>query len=122
MAKSTKQKKPSVSKSKRSGLVLAPPCVERVMRRYVPKSMRVGSTASVFLAACMEYLLMLTLHEAAGLTLEEKKKRVTQRHVFQALHSHPKLSKSHLAKVWIAGTWATPTLERVQLVKKPKTS
>lgn len=94
--------------------------MRRYLRRSTGKGMRIGATASVYVAAVLEYVCA-EMAELAGLGARDAKtKRITPRHVALAIHKDDEMSKmcSH-ATVAFAGNGRGPYIHAA-LLKGPK--
>jgi len=76
----------------RAGLQFPVGRIARMLRngRY---SDRVGGSTPVYMAAVLEYLTAETLELAGNATKEDKKMRITPRHIQLAVHNDEELSK-----------------------------
>ncbi|XP_037975075.1 histone H2A-beta, sperm-like isoform X2 [Plutella xylostella] len=87
--KSKKRAKPK-TKSERSGLMFPVGRINRILRHgnFAP---RVGSGASIYLAAVLEYLAAEILELAGNAAKENGKSRITPRHILLAIRNDDEL-------------------------------
>ena len=105
---------PFKSKSFRSGLQFPVGRMHRFLKQIIFESGRVGATASVFLAAVMEYLTAEILELAGNCSKEMKIKRITPRQIQLAIRSDEEFDS--MVKATISGGGIIPKLSW-----KPKT-
>ena len=111
-----KKKGKSTSRSAKAGLQFP---VGRVAR-YLKKggySSRVGGGAPVYMAAVLEYLCAEVLELAGNAARDNKKSRITPRHVQLAVRNDEELNKL-LGSVTIAQGGVLPNIHSVLLPKK----
>ena len=111
-----KKKGKSTSRSAKAGLQFP---VGRVAR-YLKKggySKRVGGGAPVYMAAVLEYLCAEVLELAGNAARDNKKSRITPRHVQLAVRNDEELNKL-LGNVTIAQGGVLPNIHAVLLPKK----
>ena len=106
----------SVSRSARAGLQFPVGRVSRFLRkgRYAA---RVGGGAPVYLAAVLEYLSAEVLELAGNAARDNKRTRITPRHVQLAVRNDEELNKL-LGGVTIAQGGVLPNIHAVLLPKK----
>ena len=106
----------AVSRSARAGLQFPVGRVARFLRngRY---GKRIGGGAPVYLAAVMEYLAAEILELAGNAARDNKRSRITPRHVQLAVRNDEELNKL-LGKVSIASGGVLPNIHAVLLPKK----
>ena len=109
----------SQSRSARAGLQFPVGRVSRFLRkgRYAA---RVGGGAPVYLAAVMEYLAAEILELAGNAARDNKRTRITPRHVQLAVRNDEELNKL-LGGVTIAAGGVLPNIHAVLLPKKKPT-
>ena len=109
----------SQTRSARAGLQFPVGRVSRFLRkgRY---SGRVGGGAPVYLAAVMEYLAAEILELAGNAARDNKRSRITPRHVQLAVRNDEELNKL-LGGVTIAAGGVLPNIHAVLLPKKKPT-
>ena len=109
----------SQTRSARAGLQFPVGRVSRFLRkgRY---SARVGGGAPVYLAAVMEYLAAEILELAGNAARDNKRSRITPRHVQLAVRNDEELNKL-LGGVTIAAGGVLPNIHAVLLPKKKPT-
>jgi histone H2A len=109
-------RKKSVSRSVKAGLQFPVGRIGRYLKlgRYAK---RIGSGAPVYLAAVLEYLAAEVLELAGNAAKDNKKNRITPRHVLLAVRNDQELGKL-LAGVTIAHGGVLPNINPVLLPKK----
>ena len=114
MVKPTKK-----SRSQRAGLQFPVGRIERLLRkgRYAD---RVGAGASVYMASVIEYLVAEVLEIAGNAARDNKKRRISPRHVQLAIGNDDELSKL-LQGVTVSQGGVLPNIQAVLLPKKSKT-
>ena len=108
----------SQSRSSKAGLQFPVGRVARFLRkgRYAA---RVGGGAPVYLAAVLEYLSAEILELAGNAARDNKKSRITPRHVQLAVRNDEELNKL-LGGVTIAQGGVLPNIHQVLMPKKKK--
>jgi histone H2A len=86
----TRNKK--ISKSKKSGVLFPVSRLHRFLRRSSPKN-RVSVSASIYIAAVMEYLCAEVLELSGNAARDNRRTRVTPRHIFLAVTIDEELKK-----------------------------
>ena len=106
------------TKSAKAGLQFPVGRVHRHMKlgKY---SSRIGAGAPVYLAAVLEYMAAEVLELAGNACRDNKKKRVTPRHLVLAIRNDEELNK-FLGGVTIAAGGVLPNIHSVLLPKKSK--
>ena len=112
----TKVKAKAKSRSSRAGLLFPVSRVDRHLRsgRYAK---RVGSSAPVYLAAVLEYLTSEILELASKAAKDNKKVRITPRHLQLAIRSDEELDRL-LKNMNIADGGMLPKIEGMLLPKR----
>ncbi|EFN60068.1 hypothetical protein CHLNCDRAFT_48410 [Chlorella variabilis] len=107
-----------VTKSIKAGLQFPVGRMQRYLRkgRYAE---RIGSGAPVYLAAVLEYLAAEVLELAGNAARDNKKTRITPRHIQLAVRNDEELSKL-LAGVTISEGGVLPNIHSMLLPKKGK--
>ena len=115
--KGTGAKKTSVST--RAGLQFPAGRIDRYLRvgNY---STRVGRTASIYLAAVMEYIVVEVIELSGNATKDLKKRRITPRHILLAVHGDEELQKLFNTHKTIAGGGVIPKIHKSLIPKKAK--
>ena len=108
----------SQTRSARAGLQFPVGRISRFLRKG-QYSKRVGGGAPVYLAAVLEYLSAEILELAGNACRDNKKKRVTPRHLVLAIRNDEELNK-FLGGVTIASGGVLPNIHSVLLPKKSK--
>ena len=110
----------ATSRSAKAGLQFPVGRVARYLKlgRYAS---RVGGGAPVYLAAVMEYLCAEILELAGNAARDNKKSRITPRHLQLAVRNDEELNKL-LGGVTIANGGVLPNIHAVLLPKKSKKS
>merc|ERR1712083_544711 len=115
-----KKKGGQISRSARAGLQFPVGRTSRYLRkgRYAP---RIGGGAPVYLAAVMEYLAAEVLELAGNAARDNKKLRITPRHLQLAIRNDEELN-TLLGRATIAQGGVLPNIHAVLLPKKKKGS
>ena len=120
--KSTRSKKVGGSKSRsaKAGLTFPVGRLGRFLKqgRY---SKRVGSGAPVYLAAVLEYLVAELLELAGNAARDNKKNRITPRHIQLAIKNDQELNK-YIGNATIASGGVIPNVHAILLKKKGEKS
>jgi len=106
----------SQSRSSRAGLQFPVGRISRLLRRGRYAS-RVGGGAPVYLAAVLEYLCAEILELAGNAARDNKRTRITPRHIQLAVRNDEELNKL-LGGVTIASGGVLPNIHAVLLPKK----
>ena len=103
--------------SERAGLQFPVARVERYLKSgyFAP---RVSSTASVFMAAILEYLCAEVLEMAGNETIKHKRVRITPRHIFISVQNDEDLSELFESVTISRGGYAL----NIKDYKSPKTA
>ena len=114
--KKKKTAKPRQSKSQRAGLVFPVGRITRYLRkgRYAE---RLKPTAAVYQTAVLEYLTAEVLELAGNAARDNKKSRITPRHICLAIRNDEELNKL-LGNVTIPQGGALPSIHPVLVPKK----
>ena len=109
-------KKKSTTRTAKAGLQFPVGRVHRHLKlgRY---SKRIGGGAPVYLAAVMEYMCAEVLELAGNAARDNKKSRITPRHLTLAVRNDEELNK-FLGGVTIANGGVLPNIHSVLLPKK----
>ena len=110
--------KKAVSRSAKAGLQFPVGRVARYLKAG-KWATRVGAGAPVYLAAVLEYLCAEVLELAGNACRDNKKKRITPRHLVLAVRNDEELNK-FLGGVTIASGGVLPNIHSVLLPKKTK--
>ena len=107
---------PSKSRSSRAGLLFPVGRIHRLLRKgnYAE---RVGAGAPVYLAAVLEYLVVEVLDLAGNAARDNRKSRISPRHVQLAVGNDELLSRL-FAGVTISQGGVLPCIQAVLLPKK----
>merc|ERR1711920_625889 len=110
-----KTTKNSVSKSSKAGLQFSVGRITRYLRkgRY---SERIGAGGPVYLAAVLEYLTSEVIKIAGNAACDNKKTRITPRHIQIALRSDDDFNKLLLNSVTIASGGVLPNNHNGRIV------
>lgn len=106
------------TRSSRAGLQFPVGRLHRFLRegRYGD---RVGAGAPVFMAAVLEYLTVEVLELAANQAREQKKTRISPRHIMLAVRGDEELNQL-LSKITIASAGVVPRIHQVLSEKTKK--
>ena len=115
-AKTTGEKAKSKSRSSRAGLQFPVGRLHRKLRKG-NFAKRVGAGAPVYLAAVMEYLAAEILELAGNAARDNKKTRISPRHLQLAVRNDEELNKL-MAGVTISQGGVLPNIHAVLLPKK----
>ena len=111
-------KKKSQSKSARAGLTFPVARIGRHLRN-LRLAKRYGAGGPVYLTAVLEYMAAEVLELAGNACRDNKKKRVTPRHLVLAIRNDEELNKLML-NTTIASGGVLPNIHSVLLPKKSK--
>nr|XP_034838466.1 histone H2A, sperm-like [Maniola hyperantus] len=113
---SPKTKNMNKTKSSRAGLCISVGRVHRILKKgnYAP---RVGSGASIYLAAVVEYLAAEILELGMDAAEQNKKTRISPRHILYAIRNDEELNRA-LGGATIAQGGVLPAIHAVLLPKK----
>ena len=120
VAAKTAEKAKSKSRSSRAGLQFPVGRLHRKLRKG-NFAKRVGAGAPVYLAAVMEYLAAEILELAGNAARDNKKTRITPRHLQLAVRNDEELNKL-MAGVTISNGGVLPNIHAVLLPKKTVTA
>jgi len=87
------KKSKSTSTAKKSGLIVSPSVVEKLMRNY-KTDVRIGDTAAVYLTGVIEYLLLEILELSGNIAKQEKKKIITPSMIHTAIENDKELLRT----------------------------
>lgn len=107
----------SMSRSQRAGLQFSVSRVEHLIRHYRQSCYRVGEGAPVYFAAVLEYLCAEVLELAGNAARDNKRTRITTRHILLAVKNDEELST--LFKDATLSGGVLPNIHAVLLPKKP---
>jgi histone H2A len=115
-----KKKGKSVTKSTKAGLTFP---VSRIAKnlRFMRLAKRQGPGGAVYLTAVLEYMAAEVLELAGNACRDNKKKRITPRHLVLAIRNDEELNKL-LGGVTIAQGGVLPNIHQVLLPKEKKGS
>lgn len=105
----------TVSRTERAGLCLSVARIERNLRKG-QYAKRINKGSSVYLAAVLEYISAEVLEVAGNACKQNKKLRITPRHIMLAIEHDPEL-KELLKDVTISGGGVMPNINAVLLPK-----
>merc|ERR1711920_435993 len=108
----------STTRSARAGVQFPVGRIARYMRE-AGLAKRIGAGAPVYVAAVMEYLTAELLELAGNAARDNKKQRITPRHIQLAIRNDEELNKL-MAGVTIASGGVLPNIHAVLLPKKKK--
>lgn len=107
------------SRSLRAGLQFPVARIHRFLKKG-HYSKKIGSGASVYLAAVMEYLTAEVLELSGNASRDNKKKRIIPRHLLLAVKNDEELN-NFLSRVTISQGGVLPNIQSVLLPKKSHT-
>ena len=107
---------PTGNRSEMAGLQLSVSRAENGLRKHAGR-LRVGSTAPVYLAAVLEYTAGEILELSGNSAKDNKKSRITPRHIYLATHNDEELVKL-LSGVVITEGGVLPHIHAMLLPKK----
>ena len=113
-------KKKAQSKSAKAGLTFPVARIGRALRT-MRLAKRYGAGGPVYLTAVIEYMAAEVLELAGNACRDNKKKRVTPRHLVLAIRNDEELNK-FLGGVTIASGGVLPNIHSVLLPKKTKSA
>ena len=117
--KKKKNQKKSQTAASRAGLQFPPTRVGRYMRKMGPSDApRVGETAGVFMAAVLEYLSAEVLELAGNAARDNKRSRITPRHIQLAVRNDEELNKL-FGSTMIATGGVLPNVHAALASKRP---
>mmetsp|Transcript_11145 Transcript_11145/g.24594 ORF Transcript_11145/g.24594 Transcript_11145/m.24594 type:complete len:270 (-) Transcript_11145:432-1241(-) len=106
------------SRSARAGIQFPVGSVHRMLKSYILSHKRVGYSASVYVAAVMEYLSAEVLELAGNVAKEMHAKRITPRHLVLAIRNDEELDP--FIKATIANGGVKPHIHEQLETKKPR--
>mmetsp|Transcript_9290 Transcript_9290/g.13759 ORF Transcript_9290/g.13759 Transcript_9290/m.13759 type:complete len:114 (+) Transcript_9290:44-385(+) len=110
------KKSAPVSRSIKAGLQFPVGRIHRHLKQRAHSNTRVGATASVYVAAILEYLCAEILELAGNASKDLKVKRITPRHLLLAIRGDEELDR--LIKGTIAGGGVVPHIHKTLVNKK----
>ncbi|CAB4496194.1 unnamed protein product [Rhizophagus irregularis] len=112
--------KRKISRSEKSGLIFPVGRIHRLLRRgnYAP---HIGSGAPIYFAAVVEYLIAEIVELAGNAAEDNKRARITPRHLQLAIRNDEELNKL-FRNVTIAQGGVLPNIHQSLLPKLPKKS
>ena len=117
--KKKKNQKKSQTAASRAELQFPPTRVGRYMRKMGPSDApRVGETAGVFMAAVLEYLSAEVLELAGNAARDNKRSRITPRHIQLAVRNDEELNKL-FGSTMIATGGVLPNVHAALASKRP---
>ncbi|PKC56736.1 histone H2A.1 [Rhizophagus irregularis] len=110
--------KRKISRSEKSGLIFPVGRIHRLLRRgnYAP---HIGSGAPIYFAAVVEYLIAEIVELAGNAAEDNKRARITPRHLQLAIRNDEELNKL-FRNVTIAQGGVLPNIHQSLLPKLPK--
>ncbi|XP_078102269.1 histone H2A-like [Sander vitreus] len=116
--KAAPKPKSSVSRSSRAGLTFPVGRIHRLLKKG-HYAHRVGNGAAVYFAAVLEYLCAEILELAGNASHDNKKRRISPRHILLAVKNDEEINKL-LAGVTISEGGVIPNIQATLLPKKSK--
>ncbi|XP_013878282.1 histone H2A [Austrofundulus limnaeus] len=114
--KSSRKPKTAISRSVRAGVTFPVGRIHRLLKRG-QYAKRIGPGAAVYLAAVMEYLCAELLELAGRASHDNKRQRITPRHILLAVKNDEELDQL-LAGVMISEGGVLPNIQSSLLPKK----
>lgn len=111
---------PRISRSKRAGVIFPVLKILRTLKEE-KSAYQVRNTAAIYLAGVLEYLVAEVAELAGNAAHDQKRKRITPRHIFLAISHDEELHKL-CEKVTIAAGGALPHIHEVLLQLKSNSS
>uniref|UniRef100_A0A914GU24 Histone H2A n=1 Tax=Globodera rostochiensis TaxID=31243 RepID=A0A914GU24_GLORO len=106
-----------VSRHRRAGILFPVSRVHRKLRSMRAGHGRVAATASVYATAVVEYITAEVIQLAGCVAKDNKRKRVTPRHIYLAMHGDEELDEL-VKNATIAGGGTLPRIHRSLLPKE----
>lgn len=100
-------KKTAISKSSRANIAFPVARISNMMREIYPGCQRQSGTASVFLAAALEYFMAELLEISINETRESKRQRITPKAIINALSNDEELDKLFKGAIILNGDLST---------------
>lgn len=90
-ASSRKKKGTKMSQSKLSNLIFPVARVKNIMKKYSLNGIRISQNSSIFLTAVLEQITAKILEQSAAISRDDKKTRITPRHLLLSMHNDEEL-------------------------------
>jgi histone H2A len=117
MVKGKSDGKKKTSSAVKAGLQFSPARMTRYLRRHLTSS-RISPSAGVYMAAVIEYLSAEILELAGNAAKEQKRTRITPRHIMIAVRGDEELNKYVEGNITHGGVM--PFIHRQLLSKEQK--
>ncbi|RGB29071.1 histone H2A [Rhizophagus diaphanus] len=118
MNQSTEKRK--ISRSEKAGLIFPVGRIHRLLRRG-NYAAHIGSCAPIYFAAVVEYLIAEIVELAGNAAVDNKRARITPRHLQLAIRNDEELNKL-FRNITIAQGGVLPNIHQSLLPKPPKKS
>jgi len=80
-----------MSQSKLSNLIFPVARVKNIMKKYSLNGIRISQNSSIFLTAVLEQITAKILEQSAAISRDDKKTRITPRHLLLSMHNDEEL-------------------------------